>query len=49
MQTASVESQIEKIVSCIHVLPEQIAQASVFALNRTAEWMKGQVSKNVSD
>jgi hypothetical protein len=48
MQTVSVESQIEKIVKCIDVLPEQVAQISVLALNRTAEWMKGQVSKNLS-
>jgi hypothetical protein len=48
MQTVSVESQIEKIVSSINALPEQVAQASVFALNRTAEWMKSQVSKNLS-
>jgi hypothetical protein len=48
MKTLSIESQIEKIVSCIHVLPEQAAKASVFALNRTAEWMKGQVTKNLS-
>jgi hypothetical protein len=44
----SVDSQIEKIVGAINALPEQVQQASIFALNRTAEWMKGQVSKNLS-
>jgi hypothetical protein len=48
MQTVSVESQIEKIVSSINALPEHVSQAAIFALNRTAEWMKGQVSKNLS-
>jgi hypothetical protein len=48
MRTVSVDSQIEKIVSSINALPEQVAQAAVFALNRTAEWIKGQVSKEIS-
>ena len=48
MQQISVESQIEKFVGSINALPEQVAQASVRALNRTAEWMKGQVSKELS-
>jgi hypothetical protein len=48
MKTLSVESQIEKIVSSINALPEQVNQAAIFALNRTAEWMKGQVSKEIS-
>ncbi|GHU13213.1 hypothetical protein FACS189449_08280 [Alphaproteobacteria bacterium] len=43
-----IEKQIEKIVEAINALPEQVVQASVFALNRTAEWMKGQVSKELS-
>jgi hypothetical protein len=48
MKTLSVESQIEKIVGSINALPEQVQQAAMFALNRTAEWMKGQVSKELS-
>jgi hypothetical protein len=39
---------VEKIVSSINALPEQVSQAAMFALNRTAEWMKGQVSKELS-
>jgi hypothetical protein len=48
MKTLSVDSQIEKIVSSINALPEQVAQATMLALNRTAEWMKGHVSREVS-
>jgi hypothetical protein len=48
MKTVSVESQIKKIVGSINALPEQANQAAMRALNRTAEWMKGQVSKNLS-
>jgi hypothetical protein len=48
MKTLSVESQIEKIIDSINALPEQVSQAAMFALNRTAEWMKGQVSKELS-
>jgi hypothetical protein len=48
MKTLSIESQIENVVGSINLLPEQVGQAAVFALNRTAEWMKGQVSKEVS-
>jgi hypothetical protein len=48
MKMLSVESQIEKIVSSINALPEQVVQAAMFSLNRTAEWMKGQVSKELS-
>jgi transposase-like protein len=48
MQTVSVESQIEKIVGSINALPEQVSQAAIFALNRTAEWMKGQVASGIS-
>jgi hypothetical protein len=48
MQQVSVDAQIEKIVSSINALPEQVVQAALFSLNRTAEWMKSQVSKNLS-
>jgi hypothetical protein len=49
MRTVSVESQIEKIVGSINALPEQVSQAAIFALNRTAEWMKGQVTRGISE
>jgi hypothetical protein len=48
MRDVPVDLQIEKIVSSINALPEQVAQAAALALNRTAEWMKGQVSKELS-
>jgi hypothetical protein len=48
MKTLSVESRIEKIVGSINALPEQVARAATLALNRTAEWLKGQVSKELS-
>jgi hypothetical protein len=32
----------------INALPEQVAQVAIFALNRTVEWMKGQVSRELS-
>jgi hypothetical protein len=48
MRTVSVDTQIEKIVGSINALPEQVSRAAIFALNRTAEWMKGQVSKELS-
>jgi hypothetical protein len=48
MHTVSVESQIQKIADSINALPEQANQAAMHALNRTAEWMKGQVSKELS-
>jgi hypothetical protein len=48
MQQIPIDTQIEKIVVSINALPEQVAQAAMFSLNRTAEWMKGQVSKELS-
>jgi hypothetical protein len=48
MKTLSIDTQIEKIVGGINALPEQVAQAAMFSLNRTAEWMKGQTSKELS-
>jgi hypothetical protein len=48
MKTLFIDTQIEKIVGSINALPEHVAQAAMFALNRTAEWMKGQVSKELS-
>jgi hypothetical protein len=48
MKTLSIDTQIEKIVDSINALPEQVVQAVMFSLNRTAEWMKGQISKELS-
>lgn len=47
-QSISVDSQIKRIVTDINAMPEQVQQASIFALNRTAEWMKGQLAKDIS-
>jgi hypothetical protein len=44
----AIDSQIERIVNNINALPEHVRQASVFALNRTAEWMKSRVAKELS-
>jgi hypothetical protein len=48
MHTVPVDVQIEKIIGSINVLPEHVTQAALFSMNRTAEWMKGQVSKELS-
>ena len=44
----SVDSQIKRIIADLNVFPDQIQQASIFALNRTAEWMKGRLAKDIS-
>lgn len=44
----SVDAQIEKIIDDLNVLPDQVQQASIHALNRTAEWMKGRLAKEIS-
>lgn len=44
----SVDSQIKKIIADLNAMPDQVQQASIFALNRTAEWMKGQTAKEIS-
>lgn len=36
----SVSKQIERIIDDIHALPEQTQQAGIYALNRTADWLK---------
>lgn len=41
-------NQIDKIISSINALPEQVSQASMFAINRTAEWLKSTTSKEIS-
>ena len=40
----SVSEQITRIIEDINVLPEQVQRACIFALNRTAEWMKSEVA-----
>ena len=47
-QSFSVDSQIKRIITDLNALPEQVQQASILALNRTAEWMKGQTAKEIS-
>jgi hypothetical protein len=49
MKMLSVDDQIEKIVGSINALPEQVNQTAMLALNRTAEWMKGQISRELSE
>ena len=44
----SIDKQIEKIITDLNVMPNQIMQASILALNRTAEWMKGKLAKEIS-
>ena len=46
--SVSVQKQIDKILESINALPEQVQKATIFALNRTAEWLKSQVSKEIS-
>lgn len=43
-----VDKQIKKIINDLNAMPDQIQQASIFALNRTAEWMKGKLAKEIS-
>lgn len=44
----SYEKQINNILETINALPFQVQKATILALNRTAEWLKGQVSKEIS-
>ena len=48
MSQIQVNKQIEKIVTDLNSMPYQVQQASIFALNRTAEWMKGRLAKDIS-
>ena len=48
MPQASVDNQIKKIVADLNVFPEQVQKASIHALDRTAEWMKGRIAKDIS-
>lgn len=40
--------QIDKIVSSIKALPDQVNRASLFAINRTAEWLKSSAAREIS-
>ena len=44
----SVQKQTDNIIKAIDVLPEQSLIAAIFALNRTAEWLKGHLAKDIS-
>lgn len=48
-QTISVNKQIKRIISDLNAMPAQVRQASIFAMNRTAEWMKGRLAKDIAD
>ena len=45
---ATPHEQISKITSNINALPDQVNRASIFAINRTAEWLKSSVSREIS-
>lgn len=42
------KKQIRDILKTINALPEQIQKATILSLNRTAEWLKGRVAKEIS-
>lgn len=44
----NIQKQTDNIIREIEALPEQSLIAAIFALNRTAEWLKGHLSKKVS-
>ncbi len=44
----SVDNQIKRIVADLNAFPDQIQKASIHALDRTAEWMKGRLAKDIS-
>lgn len=44
----SIDKQTQRIINSINALPDQVKQASIFAINRTAEWMKGRLAKDIS-
>ena len=44
----SIQKQTVNIIKAIDALPEQSLIATIFALNRTAEWLKGHLSKEIS-
>lgn len=44
----SVDKQIQKILQEINAMPEQVLRASISAVNRTADWLKGKLAKDIS-
>jgi hypothetical protein len=48
MAELSVNSQIQRIIGSINLLPDQVNKATALALNRTAEWLRGRVTRGVS-
>lgn len=40
--------KIDKIIEELNILPEHTQKATILALNRTSEWMKGRLSKDIS-
>lgn len=45
----SVEKQINENFEALHLLPEQVQRASIFSMNHTADWMKSQLAKDISN
>ena len=45
---SSIQKQTDNIIKAIDSLPEQALIATIFALNRTAEWLKGHLAKDIS-
>lgn len=44
----SIDKQTQRIIDRINALPEQVNQAIYFAINRTADWLKSNIAKEVS-
>lgn len=49
MPEIAVDKQIENILKTLNALPEQVDQATIWALNRTADWVKSHLSQEVSE
>lgn len=48
MPQVSVDAQIEKIIEDLNVFPEHVMTAAIDALNRTGDWLKNNIAKEVS-
>ena len=46
--TTDFNLQLNRLFEKIHALPEQVNRATILALNRTAEFLKSRVSKEIS-
>lgn len=44
----SIDKQTQRIIDSINALPEQVNQAIYLAINRTADWLKSNIAKEVS-